>query len=109
MFDFPLTFCIYAATSLLVTTLPQVLCCPQLGNTVSEGLSWDAVTLSFVTGDSRDANLWRPKIVRLSPPPEFQRPSPRKLDPFPNGNDLRHYMTSYMMLILSKFEIFVND
>ena len=42
---------------------------------------------------------------------------PRKIDPAPNGNDLGHYMTSYMMYILSKFEIivlmleiiFVND
>ena len=73
---------------------------------------------------NRDANLWRPKIGRLSffhyPPPEFQQPPsppPRKIDPAPNGNDLGHYMTSYMMYILSKFEIivlmleiiFVND
>ena len=44
-------------------------------------------------------------------------PPPRKNDPAPNGNDLGHYMTSYMMYILSKFEIivlmleiiFVND
>ena len=51
------------------------------------------------------------------PPPEFQRLAPRKIDPAPNGNDLGHYMTSYMMYILSKFEIivlmleiiFVND
>ena len=43
--------------------------------------------------------------------------TPRKIDPAPNGNDLGHYMTSYMMYILSKFEIivlmleiiFVND
>ena len=49
-------------------------------------------------------------------PPEFQQP-PRKIDPAPNGNDLRHYMMSYVMYILSKFEIivlmleiiFVND
>ena len=53
---------------------------------------------------SRDANLWRPKIGRFfTSPPEFQRP-PRKTDPAPNGNDLKHYMTSYMMYILSKFE-----
>ena len=47
------------------------------------------------------------------PPP----PHPRKIDPAPNGNDSLHYMTSYMMYILSKFEIiilmleiiFVND
>ena len=52
-------------------------------------------------------------------PPEFQRNPPphRKIDPAPNGNDLGHYMTFYMMYILSKFEIiilmleiiFVND
>ena len=44
-------------------------------------------------------------------------PPPRKIDPAPNGHDLGHYMTSYMMYILSKFEIivlmleiiFVND
>ena len=44
-------------------------------------------------------------------------PPPRKIDPAPNGNDLEHYMTSYIMYILSKFEIiilmleiiFVND
>ena len=62
----------------------------------------------------RDANLWRPKVRRLS---FFTNPPPRKIDPAPNGNDLGHYMTSYMMYILSKFEIivlmleiiFVND
>ena len=61
----------------------------------------------------RDANLWRPKIGRLS---FFHYPlPPEKLNPA--GNDLGHYMTSYMMYILSKFEIivlmleiiFVND
>ena len=71
----------------------------------------------------RDANLWRPKIGGLSffhypPPRNFNKtPPPRKIDPAPNGNDLGHYMTSYMMYILSKFEIivlmleiiFVND
>ena len=44
-------------------------------------------------------------------------PPPRQIDPAPNGNDLGHYMKSYMMYILSKFEIivlmleiiFVND
>ena len=48
----------------------------------------------------RDANLWRPKIRRLS---FFTTPPPRKIDqapspqpPAPNGNDLGHYMTSYM-------------
>ena len=48
-------------------------------------------------------------------PPEFQRPTttppppPQKNnDPAPNGNDLGHHMTSYMMYILLKL-IFVND
>ena len=44
------------------------------------------------------------------PPPhtEFQRtPAPRNIDPAPNGKDLGHYMTSYMMYVLSKFEIIV--
>ena len=49
----------------------------------------------------------------MNPPP----PPQRKIDPAPNGNDLAHHMTSYMMYILSKFEIivlmleiiFVND
>ena len=62
----------------------------------------------------RYANLWRPKIGRLS---LFHYPPPWKIDPAPNGNNLGHYMTSYMMYILSKFEIiilmleiiFVND
>ena len=44
-------------------------------------------------------------------------PPPLEIDPAPNRNDLGHYMTSYMMYILSKFEIiilmleiiFVND
>ena len=52
-----------------------------------------------------------------TPPPPPRHPPPRKIDPAPNGNDLGHYMTSYMMHILSKFEIivlmleiiFVND
>ena len=47
--------------------------------------------------------------IFFTTPPEF--------DPAPNGNDLRHYMMSYVMYILSKFEIivlmleiiFVND
>ena len=56
-------------------------------------------------------------------PPEFQRvpppPPPEKLTQpaTPNGNDLGHYRTSYMIYKLSKFEIivlmleiiFVND
>ena len=51
--------------------------------------------------DIRDANLWRPKIGSLS---FFYPPPPKKIDPAPNGNDLGHNMTSYMMYILSKFE-----
>ena len=47
----------------------------------------------------------------------FHHPPPLEIDPAPNRNDLGHYMTSYMMYILSKFEIiilmleiiFVND
>ena len=62
-------------------------------------------------------SVWRPKIRRLSFFHYPSSPPPRKIDPAPNGNDLRHYMTSYMMHILSKFEIivlmleiiFVND
>ena len=50
------------------------------------------------------------------PPRNFNRP-PRRIDPAPNGNDLGHYMKSYMIYILSKFDIivlmleiiFVND
>ena len=30
-------------------------------------------------------------------------PPPRQIDPAPNGNDLGHYMKSYMKYILSKF------
>ena len=44
-----------------------------------------------------------PRISSTPPPP----PPPRKIDPAPNGNDLGHYMTSYMMYILSKYEIIV--
>ena len=40
----------------------------------------------------------------LLPPRNFNHPPPRKIDPAPNGNDLGHYMTSYMMYLLSKFE-----
>ena len=40
------------------------------------------------------------------PPPGISTTPPKKnIDPVPNGNDLGHYMTSYMMYILSKFEI----
>ena len=58
---------------------------------------------------SRDTNLWRPKIWRLSflslpaplpPPTEFQWIPPPH-DPAPNGNDLGHFMKSYMKYILS--------
>ena len=55
----------------------------------------------------RDANLWRPKIGRLSFfyfPPGISTTPPRRIDPAPNGNDLGHDMTSYMMYILSKVE-----
>ena len=55
-----------------------------------------------------------------NPPPGISTtppPPPEEIDPAPKGNDLGHYMTSYMMNILSKFEIivlmleiiFVND
>ena len=59
---------------------------------------------------SRDPNLWRPKIWRLSflslqappplPPQNFNG-SPPPHDPAPNGNDLGHFMKSYMKYILS--------
>ena len=66
-------------------------------------------TWTEVTARVRDANLWRPKIGGLSffhyPPWNFNEPPPsRKIDRAPNGNDLGHYMTSYMMYLLSKFE-----
>ena len=57
---------------------------------------------------SRDTNLWRPKIWRLSflslpapPPPQNFNGSPPPHDPAPNGNDLGHFMKSYMKYILS--------
>ena len=58
---------------------------------------------------SRDTNLWRPKIWRLSflslpappPPPQNFNGSPPPHDPAPNGNDLGHFMKSYMKDILS--------
>ena len=64
---------------------------------------------------SRDTNLWRPKIWRLSflslpappPPPQNFNGSPPPHDPAPNGNDLGHFMKSYMKYILSKFAIIV--
>ena len=42
-----------------------------------------------------------PPGISMTPPPK------KKIDPAPNVNDLGHYMTSYMMNILSKFEIIV--
>ena len=57
--------------------------------------TWWPQNLGYII-KNRDANLWRPKIGRLS-----------FFDPAPNGNDLGHYMTSYIMYILSKFEIIV--
>ena len=63
---------------------------------------------------SRDANLWRSKIWRLSfihsppPLPEFQHaPATQQIDPAPNGNDLGYYMKSYMKYILSKATIII--
>ena len=44
-----------------------------------------------------------PPGISMTPLP----PPPRKIDPAPNGNELGHYMTSYIMYILSKFEIMV--
>ena len=35
------------------------------------------------------------------PPP----PPPKKIDPAPNGNDLGHYMMSYMMYTLSNIQV----
>ena len=56
--------------------------------------------------------LHYPPGISTTPPPKK-----KKIDPAPNGNDLGHYMASYMMYVLSKFEIivlmleiiFVND
>ena len=44
--------------------------------------------------------FYSPSGISTTPPP----PPPRKIDPAPNGNDLGHYMTSYMTYILSEFE-----
>ena len=44
-----------------------------------------------------------PPGILTNPPP----PQKKKMDPAPNGNDLGHYMMSYMMCILSKFKIIV--
>ena len=82
--------------------------------------------MRLVFASHRDVNLWRPNIGRLyffttPPPPNFNKPLPPKKNltqpPIPKGNDLGHYMTSYMTYIKSKFEIivlmleiiFVND
>ena len=48
---------------------------------------------------SGDCLFSLPPGISTTPPPK------KKIDPVPNGNDLGHYMTSYMMYILSKFEI----
>ena len=32
-------------------------------------------------------------------------PPPKKIDPAPNGNDLGHYMMSYMMYTLSNIQV----
>ena len=54
----------------------------------------------------------------FTPPGNFNRPPPpQQIDAAPNGNDLGHYMKSYMKYILSNFAIivlmpeiiFVND
>ena len=43
-----------------------------------------------------------------TPPWNFNGlPPPWQIDPAPNGNDLGHYMKSYMKYILSKFAIVV--
>ena len=40
----------------------------------------------------------------LTTPQNFNGPPPpQQIDPAPNGNDLGHYMKSYMKYILSKF------
>ena len=83
-----------------------------------EFLDWNIPIFAKNLNKKKKKNL--PKIGRLSffhyPPvisTTFPPPSPRKIDPVPNGNDLGHYMTSYMMSILSKFEMleitFVNE
>ena len=45
--------------------------------------------------------------IPTPPPRNFNDPppTPQKIDPA--GNDLGHYMTSYMMYVLSKFKIIV--
>ena len=53
------------------------------------------------SGDCHFLTTPPPQSFKETPPPK------RKIDPAPNGNDLGHYMTSYMMYTLSKFEIIV--
>ena len=47
----------------------------------------------------------------FTPPPHHRRnfniPPPQQIDPAPNGNDLGHYMKSYMKYILSKVTIII--
>ena len=47
------------------------------------------------TGDSL---FFTPSGISTDP-----APTPRQIDPVPNGNDLGHYMKSYMKYILSKY------
>ena len=66
------------------------------------------------SGDCHFLTTPAPQNFNKPPPPKKKK---KKIDPAPIGNDLGHYMTSYMMYILSKFEIillmleiiFVND
>ena len=44
------------------------------------------------------------RVISTDHPPP---PPPRQIDPVANGNDLGHYMKSYMNYILSKFAIIV--
>ena len=52
------------------------------------------------SGDSPSLSLLPPRNFNGLPPP-------RQIDPAPNGNDLGHYMKSYMKYILSKFAFIV--
>ena len=57
---------------------------------------------------SGDLKLGDCLFFTTPPPPNFDNPpAPRNIDPAPNGNNLEHYMASYMIYILSKFEIIV--
>ena len=53
---------------------------------------------------SGDSLLFTPPLTtaRISTPPP-----PQQIDPAPNGNDLGHYMKSYMKYILSKVTIII--